>query len=56
MGKSNKQIVGLALIIISGLFLVTGGYTQDNTGPMFGLLGAIAGYLFGVGGDKGNAK
>lgn len=51
-GQSNKQIVGLTLIIIAGLFLVAGNYTQDNSAPMFGLLGAIGGYLFGVGGDK----
>lgn len=55
-GQSNKQIVGITLIIITGLFLATGDYTKEYVAPMFGLLGAIAGYLFGAGVDKSNGK
>lgn len=51
-GPSNKQIVGLTIVIVAGLFLIAGGYAQTQTAPMFGLLGAIAGYLFGAGTDK----
>ena len=56
-GQSNKQMVGLTLVIVSGLFLITGGYASNAqaVAPMFGLLGAIAGYLFGAGGDNKNA-
>ncbi len=55
-GQSNKQIVGLTLVVIAGLFLITGEYAQTQTAPMFGLLGAIAGYLFGVGTTKNGDK
>ena len=56
-GQSNKQMVGLTIVIVSGLFLIAGGYAKDPqaAAPMFGLLGAIAGYLFGAGGDNKNA-
>jgi hypothetical protein len=54
-GPSNKQIVGITVVIVAGLFLISGGYGQDQTSPMFGLLGAIAGYLFGSGTDKAGA-
>ena len=55
-GQSNKQMVGLTLVIIAGLFLISGGYAQDLSAPMFGLLGAIAGYLFGVGTEKAGSQ
>lgn len=55
-GQSNKQIVGLTLVVVSGLFLVAGDYAQTLSAPMFGLLGAIAGYLFGVGTTKDGDK
>lgn len=51
-GPSNKQIVGLTIVVVAGLFLISGGYSQSETAPMFGLLGAIAGYLFGAGADN----
>lgn len=54
-GQSNKQMVGLTLVVIAGLFLISGNYAQDLSSPMFGLLGAIAGYLFGAGSDKNGA-
>lgn len=53
-GQSNKQIVGLTLVVIAGLFLIAGEYAQTQTAPMFG--GAIAGYLFGVGTTKNGDK
>jgi hypothetical protein len=53
-GRSNKQMVGLTLVIVAGLFLISGGFTQTDSAPMFGILGAIAGYLFGAGTDAGS--
>ncbi len=55
-GQSNRQMVGLTLVIIAGLFLISGGYAQDQSAPMFGLLGAIAGYLFGVGTERTDSQ
>lgn len=37
----------LSVIVTSGLFLITAGYTSQQIAPMFGLLGTIAGYLLG---------
>jgi hypothetical protein len=46
-GPNSIRISGLTLVIISGLFLITAGYSQDQIAPMVGLLGTIAGYLLG---------
>lgn len=37
----------LPLIIISAIFLVVTGYSQEQIAPVIGLLGSIAGYLLG---------
>ena len=37
----------ITLIIISTLFLITAGYSNDQIAPATGLLGTIAGYLLG---------
>ena len=41
-----KRIL-ITLIIISTLFLITAGYSNDQIAPAIGLLGTIAGYLLG---------
>lgn len=46
-GPNSTRISGLTLVVISGVFLITAGYSQDQIAPMIGLLGAIAGYLLG---------
>ena len=46
-GPNSLRMAGLTLVITSGIFLITAGYSQDQTGPMFALLGTIAGYLLG---------
>lgn len=46
-GPNSTRISGLTLVIISGVFLITAGYSQDQIAPMIGLLGTIAGYLLG---------
>ncbi len=46
-GPTTVRIFGLTLVINSGLFLITAGYSQDQIAPMMGLLGTIAGYLLG---------
>lgn len=49
-GMSTHGIIrlnGLVLVIISSIFLVIVGYSQEQISPVMGLLGAIAGYLLG---------
>ncbi len=41
------KLIILTLIIFAVLFLIVLGYTNDQIGPAFGLLGTIAGYLLG---------
>lgn len=41
------KIVGLTLVITSGLFLIVAGYSQDQVAPMMGILGTVVGYLLG---------
>jgi hypothetical protein len=41
------SVSGLILIIFATVFLVLGADTQEQLSPPFGLLGAIAGYIFG---------
>jgi len=43
------QAFALPLIIISAIFLVVTGYSQEQIAPVIGLLGTIAGYLLGRG-------
>ncbi|MEL6393833.1 MAG: hypothetical protein AAFR97_13885, partial [Bacteroidota bacterium] len=37
----------VVVIVISGVFLVTAGYGNDQIAPIVGLMGTIAGYLMG---------
>ncbi|MBY5546711.1 hypothetical protein HFO61_07685 [Rhizobium leguminosarum] len=37
----------LLTVIFAALFLIVAGYSDDQTAPVFSLLGAIIGYLFG---------
>ncbi|HXH02673.1 MAG TPA: hypothetical protein VNN09_05065 [Candidatus Competibacteraceae bacterium] len=49
-GKSSESILrtfGTILIIVSALFLVVAGYSDQQIAPVMGLLGTIAGYLLG---------
>jgi uncharacterized membrane protein YfcA len=41
------KFILITLIIISTLFLITAGYSNDQIAPAIGLLGTIAGYLLG---------
>jgi hypothetical protein len=43
--QSLIRVFGITLIIISGVFLITAGYSVCQIGPMMGLLGTVAGYL-----------
>ena len=50
VGKSAEavlRIFGTVLIILVSVFLVVAGYTNDQSAPVVGLLGTIAGYLLG---------
>jgi hypothetical protein len=43
----TMKIVGLTLVLTAGMFLITAGFSQNQTAPMMGLLGTVAGYLLG---------
>lgn len=52
--KANKispeeavKFILVTIIIVSTLFLITAGYSNDQIAPAVGLLGTIAGYLLG---------
>jgi hypothetical protein len=45
--EDSVKFVTITLIIISTLFLITAGYSNDQIAPAVGLLGTIAGYLLG---------
>lgn len=42
------RFVGFPFVISSALLLVIVGYSDQQVAPVFALLGAIAGYLFGA--------
>ena len=46
------RIILLPIIIFASLFLIAAGWNSNQTAPAFGLLGAIAGYLFGRSSSK----
>ena len=37
----------VVIIVFGALYLVVAGYSDEQTAPVFGLLGTIAGYIFG---------
>jgi len=41
------KVFGMVLLIFSAVFLVVAGYTERQIGPVLGLLGTIAGFIFG---------
>jgi hypothetical protein len=45
--QDTIKFVTITIIIISTLFLITAGYSNDQIAPAVGLLGTIAGYLLG---------
>lgn len=47
--ESVLRVFGTILIIVCSIFLVVAGYTDQQMGPVMGLLGTIAGYLLGKG-------
>lgn len=44
---SVLKVFALILIIVSAVFLVVAGYSDQQISPVIGLLGTIAGYLLG---------
>lgn len=45
--EDTIKFITVTIIIISTLFLITAGYSNDQIAPAVGLLGTIAGYLLG---------
>jgi uncharacterized membrane protein len=41
------RLIGLALVLTAGLFLIVAGFTQEQMAGMMGLLGSAAGYILG---------
>lgn len=46
-GTQSIRITGITLVLISGIFLIVAGYSQEQIAPMIGLLGTIIGFLLG---------
>ncbi|WP_143164210.1 hypothetical protein [Hymenobacter daecheongensis] len=44
---SSVKLLLTTIVIFSGLFLVAAGYDDRTIAPVFGLLGATLGYIFG---------
>ena len=47
---------GIPLIIISAVFLIVAGYTENQIAPVMGLLGTIAGYLLAKNDSNKNSQ
>lgn len=45
--QSILRVFGLTLILSMSVLLIAAGYSKDQTAPVLGLLGVIAGYLLG---------
>jgi uncharacterized membrane protein YidH (DUF202 family) len=45
--EDTIKFIIITIIIVSTLFLITAGYSNDQIAPAVGLLGTIAGYLLG---------
>lgn len=41
------RLTVLTVVVTSGLFVITAGYSQEQVSPMMGLLGTLVGYLLG---------
>lgn len=46
-GNLTFKILGIILIATASLFLIVAGYSNDQITPVIGLLGTVAGYIFG---------
>lgn len=47
-GPTNLKIYGITLIIFAALLLSLSDIPSEKTAACYGILGAIAGYLFGL--------
>jgi hypothetical protein len=45
--EQSFRVFGLTLVITSGLFLLTTGFSGAHVAPMMALLGTVAGYILG---------
>ncbi len=45
----HARIIVVVLSVIASLYLITAGWSSEQTAPAFGLLGAIVGYILGKG-------
>jgi len=50
------RIFALPLIVVSSIFLIVVGYSQEQIAPVIGLLGTIAGYLLGSKSNKADKE
>jgi hypothetical protein len=46
-GNITFKTLGIVLILTASLFLIVAGYSQEQITPVIGLLGTIAGFIFG---------
>jgi hypothetical protein len=55
-GNITFKTIGIKLILTASLFLIVAGYSQDQITPVIGLLGTIAGFIFGSNLSPANFK
>lgn len=44
------------IVIFSALFLIVAGYSEKQTAPVYGLLGSILGYIFGLSAGEARSR
>jgi hypothetical membrane protein len=54
--KNTGELLLVVTIIVLGVLLVPVGYSEEQTAPVYGLYGAIVGYLLGSGKVGGNSN
>ena len=48
------KLVSVTIIVVSGLFVIVAGYSDEQLAPMIGLLGTTLGYILGAQSKSGS--
>jgi peptidoglycan/LPS O-acetylase OafA/YrhL len=52
----HARLIVVVLSVVAALYLITAGWSSEQTAPAFGLLGAIVGYVLGRGDSSGKGQ
>lgn len=52
----HARLIVVVLSVVAALYLITAGWSSEQTAPAFGLLGAIVGYILGRGDGSGKSQ